>query len=1726
MAKRMTDKEIQEYIKSKSITQDQYVAPTVQTHVDTRNRAPAMVQVAQTVKPTQTIKQNTFSKPQNNSFNIQKEETKDIRTVDTVNKKEPKKEEKQDTLNEAIKKYGDTIKNSAVKNRGLSWDNVVTDLANMYDARKNVAKSIPVIGNLFKAADTVGNSAVNVATNMGTGALKTLEGVADTASDLVFNPMERRYNYAYDLLTKGKKVADENLKDLTEMQQRDIKKNVTQELQDKVGYSDIVDDLEKDSLVKRENFAGQVAQGVGGMVPALVMGQAFGAAPELSNTAGLTGKQKLAAMAGNVGRTYMSQLPSNAILGASSYGSGVEEALEKGATMEQARRYGLANAAIEQGTEMLTGGVPGLQGKGGLDQIVDPVINRNTNGYLNALLRYGYGALGEGLEEYSGTYLDALARQGLLGEKVDWDEVRKEARRAGALGSATGAILNAPSSVQDIQNIRTERAVDNAFGVGGSDVQAQYNPEYKGWERLREQERVEAEQKEADSRQRKAEYERIQQERAQEEARKAQEAQKEQERIREQERQKMLEEARKTQQEKAQKDDDYNKYYKRANLNNFDNNVVSKAKEIVASNKQGRRTKQQWLDIADNIGMQLRGQDADTIKKYAYESFKYERPNVKENLNRQGQKYVSFKVDEWVNAVENAANQSSPDTVQSSVEDTQQATQSETQQNNELTPEQQRNLKQFRDAGMYASISKEQFLKNNYYPRLEQEIGLTREQAGEWFDNSKTKEYKQLNDKMQELYRKDIVKKNIPLEERGDFVFNAYDKNLSYNEMEKKLEDAVYSRVQKDTVLDMAKNQAKNFDNKEEFIKKWYNKEGDTELGISKDTLGDIYDNQVAKTGKKPAKNLAAKVEDNVLTVRNKSGKEIKLKQDSKNKNVYNREPPKTYGKSVVPKEVMENQLVKLKDGTKISNYYSNITEKSKFITQENVEKLSKEDLWRYAPITNKETMENASKEIGDTQKSLENAYGDFMSKDFTSAEDVAKGWIFLKRFQDAGNYDGMVQVIKKMRQSGTTGGQIVQAYNIMSRLTPEGMVKYAQSELMDAEKTYNKGNSKKMIDKYAKNFELTGDEVEYISKTMKKIESMPDGREKKVELAKIQKMLQDKLPPQKGQALKGWMRISMLFNPKTQIRNIAGNAMINPVNTLADVAGSFADRLIGKQTGVRTLGAPTIGSKAEYLKGVKQGAVEAWQDYKMGVDTKDLDIDRFEVGQGKTFNEDNKLLKPFAKALNKTNDILGLAMSGGDRIFYQGAFNSSLYNQMKLNNVDTPTQDMIDIATSEALSRTWNDNNDYTKFVIDIRNNLNKFSTKLTGQSAYGLGDVLIPFAKTPANLTKAIYDYSPLGLASSLFETKNIKNAIETGQITPQIQHEFAQNVGKGVAGSMLYILGYALAKAGITSGANDDDKDVADFIKNTMGIQPYSIKIGDHSYTYDWAQPVAAPFAITADAYKNQQNKKNDDATNVFNTVVDAANTGLNVLLNQSFFSGMQQILNNNEGVINGIQEEILSLPARAWPTFLKQVNDMVDRTQRTAYERNQPIQTAKQNTMSKIIGQSNKLAPKVDTLGNEIQKYGGDKNDVTYFLKAFLSPTNTSNAQTSDISSEIYKVYEETGDKTIMPRVAPYYITNKTIGTKDLTSQERAKYQKTSGKMVSEAMIDLLNDEDYQSLSAEEKAEVINGIVNYSDAKAKEEITGKIANYYSAADKKITAGMAISDYYLNKTLKKRK
>jgi hypothetical protein len=554
-----------------------------------------------------------------------------------------------------------------------------------------------------------------------------------------------------------------------------------------------------------------------------------------------------------------------------------------------------------------------------------------------------------------------------------------------------------------------------------------------------------------------------------------------------------------------------------------------------------------------------------------------------------------------------------------------------------------------------------------------------------------------------------------------------------------------------------------------------------------------------------------------------------------------------------------------------------------------------------------------------------------------------------------------------------------------------------------------------------------------------------------------------------------------MLLNPKTMVRNVLGNVVIAPAHIVSDFVGAGIDKAISNKTGARTTGAFDIKS----LKGAKKGFYESFDDFRRGISTRELSGDRFEIGQGgKNFSENHTGIfatprDALGKALNALDRVTGYLLESGDRPFYETWFINSLNNQMELNNAVKPTAEMIQIATEEALQRTWQDNNTYTKTVKSIRDAFNRINIK-----GYGLGDMIMPFVKTPANLTKAVVDFSPLGAINAAIKTSQFSKDIGKGQATAAQQRAVVKAWSQVITGTLGMAIATALAEAGVLGGGSDEDKDVRSFEQNVLGIKPYSIKIGDKTYTYDWMQPLGTSAAIVADTMKSLKNSK--DTESKLTAILNGLQSGASVLLDQSFVSGIRNLF-EEDNLINAIIETGLNEGAKFTPQFLSQIAQIQDDTARTSYVYNNPLETAKNKIKAKIPGLRETLEPSVDVLGREVKT----DNSVANVM---FNPANTAFARTTKGAEEMYRVYQATGDKATIAQVAPYYFN---VGSDKivLTPQQRTQYQKTTGKIASDGVENLLKNNAYNKLADVDKAEILKDLYSYGNAIAKAEASKK-------------------------------
>lgn len=304
-------------------------------------------------------------------------------------------------------------------------------------------------------AKKAANSAAVGSSQVAKGTVKTLENWYDTLNQWDFAVNE---GAARKLGITSEEEYQKKKQDL----ENKVKQDWTGDLW-KYGFGwdeDNENFLKQNSYVTGENTAGQLLESVGQQVPAMIIGNAGmnymtgGKAIEATKNAyqslkALKGAEKAKAIAGNVGKAAMINAGSNAEIFARSYGAATEEALQQGATLEQASKYGVLNAMTEIGTEWLTSGIPGVEESTGLlsngaskllDKTTGKIKKEPLRQITRNILEFTGGMAGEGLEEALSEFISPYIKNATYtsGEKVNLNNILTSF----LMGAASAGILD------------------------------------------------------------------------------------------------------------------------------------------------------------------------------------------------------------------------------------------------------------------------------------------------------------------------------------------------------------------------------------------------------------------------------------------------------------------------------------------------------------------------------------------------------------------------------------------------------------------------------------------------------------------------------------------------------------------------------------------------------------------------------------------------------------------------------------------------------------------------------------------------------------------------------------------------------------------------------------------------------------------------------------------------------------------------------------------------------------------------------------------------------------------------------------------------------------------------------------------------------------------------------------------------------------------------------------
>lgn len=310
---------------------------------------------------------------------------------------------------------------------------------------KNILNESEALKDGWQPGDglkTLGSTLLSAGQNFGEGVIRAGESIIDTgadwfggASDWVNTKLEKAVG-----LHEGKTEAEIN-KQKAESRNKMIATNYTDMLMEAVGKDEEYKDLiESNSLVKTDNMGGAIAQELGRQSLNLLLAKGTGANNKITQSAPM-------------------------LVG--SYGSGIEEAYQNGATTSEARRYGIMNAATETVTEWMTGGIPGLKGTAGagLDGIASKIIGEgveeSSKKLSKAILKSGYKLVGEGTEEALSEFINPYLKQFTYNYNSDKDVLGnigeatnnvsfQDIATSFIMGAITAGIIDAPGNISDI----------------------------------------------------------------------------------------------------------------------------------------------------------------------------------------------------------------------------------------------------------------------------------------------------------------------------------------------------------------------------------------------------------------------------------------------------------------------------------------------------------------------------------------------------------------------------------------------------------------------------------------------------------------------------------------------------------------------------------------------------------------------------------------------------------------------------------------------------------------------------------------------------------------------------------------------------------------------------------------------------------------------------------------------------------------------------------------------------------------------------------------------------------------------------------------------------------------------------------------------------------------------------------------------------------------------------
>ena len=698
------------------------------------------------------------------------------------------------------------------------------------------------------------------------------------------------------------------------------------------------------------------------------------------------------------------------------------------------------------------------------------------------------------------------------------------------------------------------------------------------------------------------------------------------------------------------------------------------------------------------------------------------------------------------------------------------------------------------------------------------------------------------------------------------------------------------------------------------------------------------------------------------------------------------------------------------------------------------------------------------------------------------------------------GDHKAAFELATAIADAAHDSAQMVQAMNLMNRLTPEGRL-LTLRRLVDKMNDRAARQNRAPRQNTTNSGDVEGARVDYIDKVTGFTLSdelatnylmAETDAERAAAWDAITTSIADQIPSTFREKANFWRYTSMLTNPTTHIRNIMGNAIQMGARKIKNGIGTAIERAVIKDQSQRTKAV----NVDKDLKAFAKVQYETDQNAAMGSgkysDATAAGIEREIQSKRKMFKGEDVLSRSIQWIGEKNSELLDRE----DVRFNRNAYVDSFAQALQAKGVTaaeahagTRTAD-VEAARAYAIEEAQKATYRNTTALSEALSKRGRYdaSDNIVERGISFVTDALLPFRKTPANILTTGLDYSPVGIV------KSVKEAlwdVRRGNCTAA---DAVDSLASGLTGTGIFALGAYLAAEGLLHiRAGDDDKEEA--FEKAMGGQDYAIQIGDKSYTLDWALPAAMPLFAGAATMKSVQK-----GGGTFVSLVDATKNIGSVIWETSMLSALNDLVSywsyaDDPGAYL-ISKAASSYAGQYIPTIGSKVASVFDDTVRKSYVEKGSGQVASdvnyflQGAAKKVPGARNQLQPMVDMWGNEVSNGSAPER----VFQSFFSPGFLKAQDNSPATQEIRRLAKATGDSTVYPAAAEKSYTVKGE-TRTMTGEEYTRYAKAMGQTRKELVEAALKLPAYKSMSNAEKADYIQNVYKYAKETARQQVDPK-------------------------------